>query len=78
LVLLPHELVFAFRGDVLVAASDRREPPDATDAYRAAGRWIEPHVHLNRRKIRGLSRWLTASCVLLAIEVILWTVSVAS
>jgi hypothetical protein len=77
-VLIPHEFVFAFRGDALVAASDRQEPLDVSDAYRTAGRWIEPHLHVNGRKIDWLSKWLTASCVLLAIEVILWTLSLAS
>jgi hypothetical protein len=77
-VLMPHELVFAFRGKVLVAVGDREEPLDVSDAYRAAGRWIEPHLHVNRRKIGRLSKWLTASCVLLAVEVILWTLSLAS
>jgi hypothetical protein len=78
LVLLPREFVFAFRGETLVAASDRHEPLDVSDAYRAAGYWIEPHLYVNRRKINSLSRWLSASCVLLAIEVILWTLSLVS
>jgi hypothetical protein len=77
-VLMPHELVFAFRGDLLVAASDLGEPLDVRDVYRATGRWIEPHLPANRRKIRWLSKWLTASCVLLAVEVIMWILSVVS
>lgn len=78
LVLLPHQLVFAFRGEVLVSAGDRREQFDVEDAYRAAGGWIQPHLQLNRRTIGRLSKCLTASCVLLAIEVVLWILSVAS
>jgi hypothetical protein len=77
-VLLPHEFVFAFRGEELVAASDRQKPLDVADAYRAAGSWIAPHLHVNRRKIMCLSKWLTASCVLLAVEVVLWTLSLVS
>jgi hypothetical protein len=38
-VLLPHEFVFAFRGEALLAESDHRGVPDVTEAYRAAGLW---------------------------------------
>jgi hypothetical protein len=46
-----------------------------TEAYRTAGIWVEPHLEVNRSKIAGLSNWLAVSCVLLAAEVILWTLS---
>jgi hypothetical protein len=46
-----------------------------TDAYRAAGIWVEPHLETNRRKIASLSDLLAASCALLVAEVILWTLS---
>ncbi len=36
-VLLPHELVFAFRGEALLAVSDHEGVEDVTQAYRAAG-----------------------------------------
>jgi hypothetical protein len=39
--------------------------------------WIEPSLDTNRDKIGELSSWFTASCILLAAEVILWTISVA-
>lgn len=74
-VLLPHELVFAFRGEALLAESDHRGVHDVTEGYRTAGIWIEPHLDANRNKIVWLSDWLTVSCVLLAAEVILWTLS---
>jgi len=77
-VLLPHELVFAFRGEALLAVSDHEGVEDVTEAYRAAGIWIEPFLDANREKIGSLSTWFTASCAMLAIEVILWTLSVAS
>ncbi len=48
---------------------------DVTEAYRTAGIWIEPHLEANRRKIAGLSDCLAASCAMLAVEVILWTLS---
>jgi uncharacterized membrane protein YhdT len=51
---------------------------DVTEAYRAAGIWIEPYLDSNRDKIARLSSWFTASCMLLALEVILWTISITS
>jgi hypothetical protein len=50
---------------------------EVTEAYRAAGIWIEPYLDSNRDRIAKLSTWFTISCALLAVEVILWTVSVA-
>jgi hypothetical protein len=76
-ILLPHKLVFAFRGNALLAESDHRGVQDVTEAYRAAGIWIESYLDANRDRIENLSNWLTISCTLLAVEVILWTVSVA-
>jgi len=76
-ILLPHKLVFAFRGDALLAESDHRGVQDVTEAYRAAGIWIEPNLDSNRDRIANLSSWFTVSCGLLAVEVILWTISVA-
>jgi hypothetical protein len=43
--------------------------------YRAAGARIDPLVQANRVKITRLAECLTASCALLALEVILWTVN---
>lgn len=77
-VLLPHELIFAFRGDALLAVSDEEGVGDVTEAYRAAAIWIEPYLDSNRDEIARLSTWFTASCMLLAAEVILWTVSLTS
>jgi hypothetical protein len=77
-VLLPHKLVFAFRGSALLAESDHQGLSDVTEAYRAAGIWIEPFLDSNGSKLGDLSDWLTVSCALLAAEVVLWTVSLAS
>jgi hypothetical protein len=74
-VLLSHAFVFAFRGEALLAESDHRGVRDVTEAYRAAGIWVAPHLEANRIKIVALSDWLAVSCVLLAAEVILWTLS---
>jgi hypothetical protein len=68
-------MVFAFRGDALLAQSDELGVDDVTEAYRAAGLWIEPNLDANRDKLGSLSTWFTVSCLLLAVEVILWTVS---
>ncbi len=76
-VLLPHDFVFAFRGRSVLAESDHGGLGEVADAYRAAGFWIQLSFDANRRKINGLSNWFTASCVLLAIEIILWTLSLA-
>lgn len=77
-VLLPHELVFAFRGDTLLDESGRREVDDVAEAYRALTGWLGPILDTNSRKIGTLCDWFTASCLLLASEVILWTISLAS
>lgn len=77
-VLLPHELVFAFRGSALLAESDHEGLSDVTEAYRAAGSWIAPFLDSNSSKLGKLSDWLTISCALLAAEVLLWTASLAS
>ncbi len=74
-VLLPHALVFAFRGEALLGISDQQGVEDVTQAYRAAGIWIEPYLDSNRDKIGQPSAWFTAGCVLLAAEVIFWTIS---
>jgi hypothetical protein len=74
-VLLPHYLVLTVGGQELLADSDSREVRDVTEAYRAAAGWIEPLLQVNREKVARLSGWLTISCVLLGVEVVLWTVS---
>jgi hypothetical protein len=76
-VLLPHKLVFAFRGQALLAASDHEGIDDVSEAYRAVGIWIAPILESNRDKIADLADWFTLSGGLLAVEVILWTVSLA-
>lgn len=73
-ILLPHAFVFAFRGQKLLTESDGRRP-DVTATYRAAGVWIESYLEANLGKIASLSDWLAASCILLVIEIALWTLS---
>jgi hypothetical protein len=78
-VLLPHPFVFAFRGAALLrtGTSHRGRRVDSEQAYRAASRWIEPQIYANRKRIMALEELMTASCVLLASEVLLWIVAVA-
>jgi hypothetical protein len=77
-VLLPHDFALAIGGEELLAASDDRDLRDVTEAYRTAGSWLEPHLQANRHAVARLSSWLSVSCLLLAVEVALWTVSLAS
>jgi hypothetical protein len=75
-ILLPHGLEFAFRGDRVFATSDRRAIKDMAEAYRIAESWMETSVAENRPVIASLSYWPTVSCLLLAVEIVLWTVSI--
>ncbi|HTW42780.1 MAG TPA: hypothetical protein VMD79_10745 [Solirubrobacteraceae bacterium] len=76
-VLLPHDLALAVGGEDLLAASDDQDVRDVAEAYRTASSWLDPFVLANRRTVAQLSSWLSVSCVLLAVEVALWTVSLA-
>ena len=63
-ILLPHKLAFAFRGDALLGESDHGGVQDASEAFRAAGIWIEPCLDFNRDQIATLSTWLrSAACL---------------
>jgi hypothetical protein len=53
-VLLPHEFVFAFRGESLLGESDHRGVRDVTEAYRPAGIWIAPRLQANGSKVTVL------------------------
>jgi hypothetical protein len=77
-VLLPHAFVFAVRGETLLAETDHLGVEDVGQAYRAAGIWMEPHLDRNQDKLAKMSGWFTASCVLLAVEIVLWTLSLTS
>jgi hypothetical protein len=39
---------------------------------------MEPFLDANRDKIAQMSSWFTVSCGLLALEVVLWTISLTS
>jgi hypothetical protein len=74
-VLTAHELLVGFDGQLLLAASDHGRTTDISDAYRAVCAWIEHRLVFNRNKIARLSAWLSASSLLLAAEIVLWTIS---
>jgi hypothetical protein len=76
-VLLPHGLALAVGGEDLLALSDDQDVCDVAEAYRTASGWLDPQVQANDRAVARLSNWLSVSCVLLAIEVTLWTISLA-
>ncbi len=75
-VLGPHDFVFAFRGEIILAETGDEQAQDIREAYRAASVWIESCLDANSRKIDDLSVWLTLSCVSLAVEIIAWTLGI--
>ncbi len=75
-VLAPQEFTVAIRGEDLLVQDERESSHDVRQAYRAAGRWIEPKLDVNRIRIGHLSDRLNLSCLLLASEAILWTISI--
>jgi hypothetical protein len=75
-VLIPHRLVFALGGGPFVAAVDGRIR-EVTDVYRAANAWSTHYLQANASKVAGLSDWLTASCLMLSAEIVLWALSIA-
>jgi hypothetical protein len=74
-VLLPHRFVFALGGEVLLSADAHGRGRDAAEAYRAATAWSVTHVLANSVKIARLSGWLSASGVLLSVEIVLWVIN---
>lgn len=76
-VSLPHRFVFAFPGETLLAMHAHGRIGGVTDAYGVVGAWAKPYLQANHNKIAWLSSWLTVSCVLLAAEIALWTISLA-
>jgi uncharacterized membrane protein len=75
-VLLPRDLAFSFRGNELIVTSEALDVDDVVDGYRVACGWIEPHLEMNRSTLAGISQRLTWACMLLAIEVVMLTISI--
>jgi hypothetical protein len=74
-VLIPRSIALAVDGDELMADGEGDARLEIDEVYRAAARWTRPQVELNRRKINPLADWLTVSCGLLAVEIVVWTIS---
>ena len=77
IILWRHALVFAYNGAPLLAVADELGDDDVRHAYRVANVWMQPDLNRNGTTIANLSSWFSASCVTLAAEVLLWTVSIA-
>jgi hypothetical protein len=71
-VLLPHRLVLSFRGSVLLQAAREAAVVELEDALEAAMGWIESFIEANRSELEGLTRWYTAACLALGLEIVLW------
>jgi hypothetical protein len=63
-VVVPHKLALAPRGNGLLHQGDSQGSRDVTQAYRAAGRWIEPRIEINHLEMERLSYCLALSCLL--------------
>lgn len=70
-VLLPHRLVFAFRGSTLIEAA-RAAQADLDDALEVATGWFEKFHEDNRIELERLTRWYTVACLALGAEIVLW------
>ena len=76
-VLLPHDMTLAIGGEDLLALSNDRDVRDIAEAYCTASGWLNPYLRANHSTVARLSSWLSAGCMLLAVEVALWIVSLA-
>ena len=70
-VLLPHRLVFAFRGSALIDAA-RETGNDLEATLEAATGWFEAFLEDNRIELERLTRWYTIACLALGAEIMLW------
>ena len=70
-VLLPHRLVFSFRGSTLIETA-REAQADLEDALEVATGWFEIFLESNRIELERLTRWYTAACLALGAEIVLW------
>ena len=70
-VLLPHRLVFSFRGSTLIETA-REAQADLEDTLEVATGWFENFLEDNRIELERLSRWYTIACLALGAEIVLW------
>ena len=71
-VLLPHRLVFSFRGSVLLQAAREAGVEELEDALESAMSWVESFIDANRSELNALTRWYTGACLALGLEIVLW------
>jgi hypothetical protein len=76
-ILLPRRLSFAFDAETLLTESDQFGGVPVVEGYRALTLWLVPYVNRNRRAIERLNDLLIASCILLGVEILLWSISLA-
>jgi hypothetical protein len=70
-VLLPHRLVFSFRGSTLIAAA-REARSDLEETLEAATGWFESFIEDNRVELENLTRWYAVACGALGAEIVTW------
>ena len=70
-VLLPHRLVFSFRGSTLIEVA-RQAQADLDETLEVATGWFETFLEDNRIELEKLTRWYTLSCLALGGEIVLW------
>ena len=75
-VLLPHRLVFSFRGSVLLQAARDAGVEELEDALESAMSWVESFIDANRSELDALTRWYTGACLALGLEIVLWLLGV--
>ncbi len=75
-VLLPHELAFAARGGDIFDATKPVDGTDLGEVYRDTAAWIDECVLANQTTLRQLALWLTVSCLLLSVEIVLFGIGV--
>jgi hypothetical protein len=70
-VLLPHRLVFSFRGSALISAAHEAQA-DLEETLKVATGWIEDFLEGNRTELEVLTRSYTVACLALGAEIVLW------
>jgi hypothetical protein len=76
LIMLPRGFVFSLDGTAMLQQLDWSDRGDhVAIAYREAGLSLARYGRENGARLRLLVTWLTASCLLLLLEVVCWTVN---
>jgi hypothetical protein len=75
-VLIPHGFVFALGGEAILETDAHGRSRGMIETYRAVNTWSRPYLRANSDRLARLSGWLTASGLLLGIEIVLWAINV--